>query len=146
MNTPESVPSVSPREQKGEHQGTTPEGSRVGYRTRKRTERRFEVGLFLRKIVNGVLEYVKGVKGGTATPQAKQAKTEPSGAHGAASRPRALQAGSRDATSSETPSVEEQSGHSRGSDPGPIEDTRYEAGVFLRTVTESADGDDTETS
>jgi len=105
-----------------------------------RRERRFEIGFFIRKVVNGWLEYYKQfppqrqpVSG--LEPPPEEVVNQVSGPEGS----RAL-AQDRSRSGGVDDGVHAQDGLGPGGgDPGPVGSTRVEFGFFVGTTTETTD-------
>jgi hypothetical protein len=99
----------------------------------KRTTHRWEFGFFVRKVVNGWLAYYK-----VFPPSSRPADTAPA--------PHRSLHGSQEPSEGELSfpgEVRPLSGHSSGStEGGPVGQTRYEAGFFLSSQSETADSED----
>lgn len=103
-----------------------------------RTERRFEIGFFIRKVVNGWLAYYKQfppqrqpVSGLEAPPEDVVNQGSASGGSHAMALAR-----SRSGRSDEEVHAQDSPGVPSG-DTGPVGSTRFEVGFFVSTTTES---------
>lgn len=124
----ESVPSEGPRDPSAERAAES-----LPHRPRRR-ERRFEFGFFVRKIVKGRLAYYKSFPPTRREIAAPEPPPPPPSAPDEEQRSDGFDGAVLRSTSHPKPD----------DDTGPIGETRIEAGVFFRSVTEPAEpgGDD----
>ena len=130
MTAPELVPKKGRGD--GEHEDATrPELERpAGRPASRRTVRRWEFGVFIRKIVNGWLAYYKQFPPGSASEGHAVTRH--------ASSAESAEGGDQD--SFFTGPVQPLSGHARGGDDGgPAGQASLEAGLFLRSTTDATD-------
>ncbi|MFP3939976.1 MAG: hypothetical protein ACLF0P_06705 [Thermoanaerobaculia bacterium] len=137
MITPERAPESREGIQHDERERREPEEQRRRPATRRKV-RRWEVGLFTRKIVNGWLAYYKKFPPGS--------ESETPGPAGGIARHQRLSAGPAEGGGGKANSelsVSPQSGKSRtGGDGGPVGETSLETGAFASSTTETSDEDD----
>lgn len=134
MSTPERLSTV--RHSELEDGSSKPPNEHLSAQRRpapRRTERRWEIGFFIRKIVKGWLAFYKKF------PQLTR-----SGRPSSALQARSLEtAEESEGTERSSPTLQPLSGHAMGDDdPGPVGETSVETGFFLRSTTDD-DGDGT---
>lgn len=134
-----TAPELVPKEAGGEarHEDTKrPDQERRGHPATRRRVKRWELGVFIRKIVNGWLAYYKQFPpGGGHDGRALQVQGESSSQADASSGETSLVSGP----------VQPYSGHGVGSgDSGPVGETSLESGVFLRSTTDTTNDEESD--
>jgi len=139
MNAPEPVSVVPEQDEHTDALSQPREERMIAHRpAQARRERRFEIGFFIRKVVNGWLAYYKQFPpqrrpvGSLELPQ-EEAGRQASSTGG--SHPVAM-ASSRRGTADDGVQPLDGPGPG-GGDPGPIGSTRVEVGFFVGTTTET---------
>lgn len=138
MSAPGSLSSV-PAEGSRDRPTNRPETeTRAPRRGRRGREKRFEIGFFLRKVVNGWLEYYK-----LFPPNAsRETEAQPSSRSMRAAAA-STASGETDTAEASSPLVLRSTSHPiTNDDPGPGTETRIEAGIVFRVVTEPAPSED----
>lgn len=133
MSTPERLPRIPEQDDDSSTQKEANLSTATRPRTRSRTKR-FEIGFFVRKVVNGWLAYYKQFPPRRSASTSSEEQAPPLMAR-SAPLPISMPLPEGD--------VERQASPGMGTgDPGPIGGTRFEVGMFASTSTETTASDD----